>query len=157
VVVSKQLLDVFVRGALGVGCLFFLKSETDRGRLYVFSFMIPVKVMSHVKNKRNLPNSFFPQHVFEYTLGIANRVELNRFNQSRKGGSFFWIRRVLRFCSRHYQSRRLHLGLNKTQKNLRREIFCVTCVSGCSCSTVGGIVRSRIYLVLFVLNPVEGS
>ena len=48
--------------------------------------MVPVKVMSHVKKKRRLPNSLLPPHVFEYTLGIANRVELFRFDQNRNGG-----------------------------------------------------------------------
>jgi hypothetical protein len=37
VVVSKQLLDVFVRGALGVGCLFF-----GRVKLIVEDYMLSV-------------------------------------------------------------------------------------------------------------------
>ena len=76
----------FWKGGFRGRLLVFLKSETDRGRLYVFSFMVPVKVMSHVKKKRSLPNSLLPPHVFEYTLGIANRVELFRFDQIRNGG-----------------------------------------------------------------------
>ena len=73
----------FWKGGLRGRLLVFLKSETRRGRLYVFSFMVPVKVMSHVKKKRSSPNPLLPPHVFEYTLGVTNRVELKRFNQSR--------------------------------------------------------------------------
>jgi hypothetical protein len=42
--------------------------------------------MSHVKKKQSSPHTHLGPTVFEYTLGIVNRVELNRFDQSRKGG-----------------------------------------------------------------------
>ena len=37
-----------------------------------------------------------------------NRVELKRFCQTRKGGSFFWIRRDSRFTSYHYRLEWVH-------------------------------------------------
>jgi hypothetical protein len=103
VVLLKPLLDVFGRVLFTPRLLVFLKSETDRGRLYVFGYMVPVKVMPHVKKNKGLPRTLLPPLFFEYTLGVDNRVELFRFDQIRKGVSFFWIRRDLRFRSRDYQ------------------------------------------------------
>ena len=85
----KPLLDVFGRVLFTPRLLVFLKSETDRGRLYVFGYMVPVKVMSHVKKNKGLPHTLLPPHFFEYTLGVDNRVELFRFDQIRKGAHFF--------------------------------------------------------------------
>jgi hypothetical protein len=76
----------FWKGGFRGRLLVFLKSETDRGRLYVFGYMVPVKMMSHVKKNKNLPHTLLPPHFFEYTLGVYNRVELFRFDQNRNGG-----------------------------------------------------------------------
>ena len=76
----------FWKGGFRGRLLVFLKSETDRGRLYVFGYMVPVKMMSHVKKKEGLPHTLLPPQFFEYTLGVENRVELFRFDQIRNGG-----------------------------------------------------------------------
>ena len=124
VVHLKAKVDPIRRDFEGVFCLHERKRWNSIAK---FSSDFHWKSGHMSKKKQSSPSTHLAPHFFEYTLGIHNTVKQKRFNQSRKGGSFFWIRRHLRLFSCQYWLHFLPSGFKETQKNLRRLSFCVWC------------------------------
>ena len=51
-----------------------------------FQFYGPIESDATCQKKKSSPSTHLAPHIFEYTLGIANRVELFRFDQIRNRG-----------------------------------------------------------------------
>ena len=139
-VFSKPLLDVFGRGGLGVGCLFFWRVK-QIVEDYMFLVIWSQWKWCHMSKKTKIcPTLFFP-HTF-LSIPSVSTTELNFFGSIKlgKGTHFFGSEEICNSAVETRDMREYTLCFDRTQKNLRRKIFCVTCVWGCHsrCSTCCG-------------------